>query len=83
MAMKRPVVALNNGGTPEVVDHGKTGLLAPPGDIPALAQHLLTLIRDPGLRARMGEQGRREVESRFSAQRMARDVEQLYAGLLG
>lgn len=82
MAMKRPVVALNNGGTPEVVDHGKTGLLAPPGDIQALAQHLLTLIRDPALRARMGEQGRREVESRFSAQRMARDVEQLYAGLL-
>jgi glycosyltransferase involved in cell wall biosynthesis len=82
MAMKRPVVGLTNGGTPEVVDHGKTGLLAPPGDIRALAEHLAALIRDPALRARMGEQGRREVEARFTAQRMARDVERVYAGLL-
>jgi glycosyltransferase involved in cell wall biosynthesis len=78
MAMKRPVVGLTNGGTPEVVDHGKTGLLSVPGDIPALAQNLVTLLRDPSLRARMGEQGRREVEARFSAARMARDVERLY-----
>ena len=82
MAMKRPVVGLNNGGTPEVVDHGKTGLLAPPGDVKALAEHLATLIRDPELRARMGEEGRRQVEARFSAERQARDVERLYAGLL-
>jgi glycosyltransferase involved in cell wall biosynthesis len=82
MAMKRPVVGLDNGGTPEVVDHGKTGLLAPPGDIKALAEHLATLIRDPQLRTRMGEEGRRQVEARFSAQRLARDVERLYAGLL-
>jgi glycosyltransferase involved in cell wall biosynthesis len=37
MAMKRPVVALNNGGTAEVVEHGTCGLLSAPGDIDALA----------------------------------------------
>lgn len=83
MAMKRPVVGLSNGGTPEVVDHGKTGLLAAPGDVPALAQHLVTLIADPALRARMGEEGRRAMEARFSAERLARDVERVYDGLLG
>jgi len=81
MAMKRPVVGLSNGGTPEVVDHGKTGLLAAPGDVPALARHLATLIGDPALRARMGEEGRRAVEARFSAERLARDVERVYDGL--
>ena len=39
MAMKRPVVALTGGGTPEVVEHGKCGLLSNPGDINALAEN--------------------------------------------
>jgi glycosyltransferase involved in cell wall biosynthesis len=82
MAMKRPVVALNNGGTPEVVDHGQAGLLASPGDIPALAANMVTLLRDPALRARMGAYGRQQVETRFSPRRMAGDFEELYLSLL-
>lgn len=78
MAMKRPVVALSDGGTPEVVEHGKSGFLLDRGDVNRLADHLLTLIRDPGLRLRMGEYGRRKVESHFSPERMARDVGELY-----
>jgi len=53
MAMKRPVVALTNGGTPEVVEHGKCGLLSRPGDIDALAANLIRLLDDPALRARL------------------------------
>lgn len=82
MAMKRPVVALRNGGTPEVVEHGLSGLLAAPRDDDELAAHLLTLLRDPALRARMGEYGRRQVEAHFTPQRMAGDVAGLYASLL-
>jgi glycosyltransferase involved in cell wall biosynthesis len=81
LAMKKPVVALDNGGTPEVVEHGKSGLLSAPDDIAALAANLLVLIRDPPLRARMGEYGRRQVETRFTPERMARDAEQVYASL--
>jgi glycosyltransferase involved in cell wall biosynthesis len=81
MAMKKPVSAIDNGGTPEVVEHGKSGLLSPPGDVPALATNLLRLLRDPDLRARMGEYGRRQVEERFSTDRMARDTERVYAEL--
>jgi len=82
MAMKTPVVALNNGGTPEVVDHGRSGLLSVPGDAPALAANILTLLRDPALRARMGEFGRQQVEARFAPQRMASDVARVYDSLL-
>jgi glycosyltransferase involved in cell wall biosynthesis len=82
MAMKRPVVALTNGGTPEVVEHGKCGLLSPPGDIDALATNLLTLLDDAALRAQFGEYGRSRVEQHFTPQRMASDFAALYARIL-
>jgi glycosyltransferase involved in cell wall biosynthesis len=82
MAMKRPVVALTNGGTPEVVEHGKCGLLSPPGDIEALAANLLRLLDDPALRTQFGEYGRLRVEQHFTPQRMASDFAALYARIL-
>jgi glycosyltransferase involved in cell wall biosynthesis len=82
MAMKRPVVALTNGGTPEVVEHGKCGLLSPPGDIDALAANLLRLLADPALRTDFGEYGRSRVEQHFTPQRMASDFAALYARML-
>ena len=74
MAMEIPVVALNNGGTPEVVDHGKAGLLSDPGDIATLASNLVTLLRDPDLRARMGAYGREQVAARFTTERLASEM---------
>lgn len=82
MAMKRPVVALNNGGAPEVVEHGKCGLLSTPGDIDALAANLLRLLRDPALRIQLGEHGRSRVEAHFTPQRMASDFATLYERML-
>lgn len=82
MAMARPVVGLDNGGTPEVVEDGRSGLLAPPADPPALASRLVTLLRDPALRRAMGAYGRNQVEVRFTARRMAEDAERMYAALL-
>lgn len=82
MAMKKPVVALDNGGTPEVVEHGRSGLLSAPQDISALATNIVTLLRDAPLRARMGEYGRSQVLERFSAARMAADAAAAYERLL-
>jgi len=81
MAMKRPVVAVNSGGAPEVVVHGRTGLLSRPGDVSELAAHLLALLRDPAMRMRMGDQGRHLVETRFNPERMAGDAAQVYASV--
>ena len=78
MAMALPVVALDNGGTPEVVEHGRSGLLSAPGDIEALAANVATLLREPELRERMGRYGRRRVEERFTIERMARDTAAVY-----
>jgi glycosyltransferase involved in cell wall biosynthesis len=81
MAMGLPVIALDNGGTPEVVDHGTTGLLSPPGDQEALTANLTALLADPARRTSMGAQGRATVISRFALPRMSRDVERVYEEL--
>lgn len=82
MAMRRPIVALDNGGTPEVVEHGKSGLLSPPRDIPGLAGNIVTLLRNPELRSQMGEYGRRRVVEYFNAERMAGDAASAYRRIL-
>ncbi len=51
---------------PELIVDGETGLLAPPDDPDAMAAALETLIRDPGLRRRLGIAGRERVAARFS-----------------
>lgn len=53
VARGTPVVAWNDGGVPESVVHGSTGLLAPCGDLHAASRHLRTLLADQGLRERM------------------------------
>jgi glycosyltransferase involved in cell wall biosynthesis len=82
MAMRRPVAALNNGGTPEVVEHGQSGLLSDPWNVPALAANILTLISDAELRARMGAYGRSRVIEYFNSERMAADAARAYDAIL-
>lgn len=65
MATGRPVVASQTGGLQDIVHHGETGLLVPPGDAEALAEALATLLDDPALAARMGAAGRAVVEAEY------------------
>jgi len=82
MAMRRPVVALANGGTPEVVEHGQSGLLSDYRDIPKLAQNIVELLTDGQLRTRLGSNGRARVLEHFDAKRMARDAARAYERVL-
>ena len=50
MAARKPLVATAVGGLPEIIEDGRTGLLVPPRDPPALAQALETLLTKPELR---------------------------------
>jgi len=80
MALGRPVVATRVGGIPTVVADGETGSLVPPDDPPALARAVSELLKDPGLRQRMGEAGRRRAEQ-FSLALMESRLLDLYRGL--
>ncbi len=70
MAAKLPVIASRISALPEIVVEGETGYLVAPADSDALAQHMLTLLSDPALAARMGETGRDRLEREFSADKM-------------
>jgi spore coat protein SA len=63
MSAGRPVVATRVGGTPELVLHGKTGLLVERNDPEGLARALLLLLGDGALRSALGAAGRRHLES--------------------
>jgi glycosyltransferase involved in cell wall biosynthesis len=82
MAMKKPVIAIDNGGAPEIVEHGKSGLLCKPHDLDSLSANLRTLLGNSELREQMGAYGRQLADLRFNATRMARDVEDLYTSLV-
>ena len=78
MAAGKPVVATDTGGIPEVVIHGQTGLLVPPRDHEALAQAIVTLLKNDTLRRTMGEAGRTRARTMFSADRMVQDTLRVY-----
>lgn len=78
MASGLPVVTTRVGGNPEVVADGENGFLVPPQDPRALADALLRLRRDREACVRMGEIGRRDVETKFDIRRMVSEYEMLY-----
>ena len=81
MSCGLPVVATGVGGVPDVVDDGVSGMLVEVGDVAEFARHLSTLATEPGLRASMGAEGRRQAEGRMSIGALARSFEDLYSSL--
>jgi glycosyltransferase involved in cell wall biosynthesis len=82
MAAGVPVVSTAVGGVPDVVQDGASGLLAAIDDEAAIAGHVLTLLGDRDLVARMGAVGRARVAATYGADRLVADIEALYTDLL-
>lgn len=83
MAAEVPVVSSNVGGMPEVVRDDINGLLVPPGDPAALAIAVNSLLGDAALCRRLGENGRRIVETEFTVAAMVKGNLDVYNKLLG
>jgi glycosyltransferase involved in cell wall biosynthesis len=83
MAAGRAVVSSSIGGTAELIEDGANGLLVPPGDVGALSSAIRRLLRDDGLRARLGARGRDRVEANFAERATADAVEGVYSEVLG
>lgn len=77
MASARAVIASAVGAVPEVIEHGKSGLLVEPGNANDLEAALLLLLNEVSLRHRIGENARESV-ARFSSDRMARNYLEFY-----
>ncbi len=77
MACGLPVISSQLSGIPELVEHGRTGILLPPGDAEGLAKALEQLQNDPALRQRMGQAGREKVVREYNLKENTKQLLQM------
>ena len=82
MACGLPVVATTVGGTPEIVEQKKNGVLVPARNPKKMAKGLLELLKNEKLTKSIGEQARTDIVSRFSWDENARKLEKVYRQFL-
>jgi glycosyltransferase involved in cell wall biosynthesis len=78
MACGLPVVAMDTGDIPYLVEEEKTGFVVPQGDEAALAGRITQLLKDPLLRKRMGVAARAKTEREFGLQRLVSQTLEVY-----
>lgn len=81
MAAGKPVVITDVGGARELVEHGKTGILIPPGSASAIATALLSLTEDPTGMATLARSGRDYIIHEFGLEKMMNSYGKLYENL--
>lgn len=82
MAAGLPIVSTIAGGVPELVAHGREGLLVKPGDVDAFSQAMAGLMKDPGSRKSMGVNAWRRAIENFDVSTMVAAYEDLYDQLV-
>ena len=82
MASSLPVVATNTGGISEVVREGKTGFLTVLGDVPALAEKIVFLVKNSQARKAMGRYAGGSLGEEYREQAMTKSIEELYCSAL-
>ncbi|HUU43609.1 MAG TPA: glycosyltransferase, partial [Planctomycetota bacterium] len=82
MAMGKPLIASDTPGHREVVEHGRTGVLVPPGDERVMSGALLKLIGDHDLSERLGSAARDYVTRHHTVERWVRGIEAVYVDVL-
>lgn len=76
------VIGTDCGGVPEIIEHGKTGLLFRPDDAEDLATQLRSLMQDAGYRQRLAEAGRHDADGRFSEEQHFERLLQIFTDLV-
>jgi glycosyltransferase involved in cell wall biosynthesis len=82
MACGRAVIASNVGGTPELIEHGKNGLLFDNGNVADLKTQMEKLLSDAGLRHQLARAARQTIVERFSIEQSARRMGNIYQEML-
>jgi colanic acid/amylovoran biosynthesis glycosyltransferase len=77
-----PVVSFRHGGIPEVVLHGKTGLLAPERDHETLADYLVRYLTDDSFWNECSANTIPWIRQRFDLQKQTQELEQIYSSLV-
>ena len=77
-AFGKPVVATAVGGIPDVLEDGVTGYLVPPRDVDSLANAVVRLLQDKGVRSRMGRNALEKTRNELSWTTVARQIVKVY-----
>lgn len=83
MMVGLPAIATNAGGTPSMLEHGREGLLIPPGDPWAMAGAIAELASDPELAARLGTAARQRALRRHDPEAVVDKLMSIYRQMLG
>jgi glycosyltransferase involved in cell wall biosynthesis len=83
MACGLPCVATRVSGCEDIIQHGVNGLLVEVEDYQAMAQALLTLLRDPALAQKYGNAARITIEKQYSLERITDMYVELYQSITG
>jgi glycosyltransferase involved in cell wall biosynthesis len=83
MAAAKAIVASSVGQVAEVLEDGYSGLSVEPGNVEALSQALIKLLKDKELRWSLGKNARREAVEKHSWQSRASKLEEIYRSVLG
>lgn len=81
MEFKLPIVASKAGGIPDIIEHGKNGLLIPPADSAALAEAVVYLYKNREVRMRLGEEAYKDSMD-FHPGILAKKCHQVYQEIL-
>lgn len=82
LASSVPVVAFNVGGISEAVSHGKTGFMAPVGNIELMAQYICELLDNDKLRRQIGREGRKKMEHERDWGSCVKKILKVYEGII-
>jgi L-malate glycosyltransferase len=82
MASTTPVVATMTEGAQEIIENGESGLLAAIGNFEALADEIVTLLKDDAKAQRIATRGYERIRARFSLRRMVDETERIYLAAL-
>ena len=82
MAAQKPIVVSEVGGVPEMVEHGRNGLLVPLADVERLAEACIQILQHPDQAQAMAQAGREIVETRFNIRKQVQHLEELYQEIL-
>jgi glycosyltransferase involved in cell wall biosynthesis len=78
MACGKPVIASNLPGVRSVFKNGKQGLLVNPGDVDDLSEKIKVILNDDSLAKRMGAEGRKLVEEKYTWEKVGKRLDEVY-----
>jgi glycosyltransferase involved in cell wall biosynthesis len=82
MAAGCPIIATNTGGIPEMIFHGRNGLLVNVEDVDGLAAAIAKMLDDPTLACKLGEQAARDCRDWFDATKVAEQTVNFYSTVI-